>query len=223
MEGNDYTTKTDGELVEECLKPDGNRRKAFDCLVGRYWARLFTFVDYKVRDYNDAEDLTLTIFLKAYHNIGQISEPERFWQWLKKICYRECINWLHKEKGVYLSLDDAPEEALIGESPLPETEIEVEQSRWKFWLILNEIVPDKQFYPLKCYYSGEFSYEELAYQLRVPVSTLKKWIHRAKEIIKEELPKVHDEEVEEWLRGRKKTTKTHPYAKRGERSDAGKE
>ena len=72
----------DFELVQNALKGD---EKAFTRLLSRYRDAIFFMLLKMVNNKNDAEDLTLEAFGKAFRNLHQYSPTYAFSTWLFKI------------------------------------------------------------------------------------------------------------------------------------------
>ena len=76
--------RQDFELVQKALKGD---EKAFTRLLSRYKDSIYFMLLKMVNNRNDAEDLTLEAFGKAFKNIHQYSPTYAFSTWLFKIAY----------------------------------------------------------------------------------------------------------------------------------------
>lgn len=85
----------DPVLVELCLK--GNQ-KAFEILVDRYQKPVFNLAYRLTSDKEDAEDITQTVFFKAYEKLGTFDPRFRFFSWLYKIAVNESINFINRKK-----------------------------------------------------------------------------------------------------------------------------
>jgi len=93
-------------LVESALTGD---EKAFAKLMSRYKDAIYFMLLKMVNNKNDAEDLTLEAFGKAFKNLHQYSPNFAFSTWLFKIATNNCIDFLRKRRGVYVSIENNPE------------------------------------------------------------------------------------------------------------------
>ena len=90
-------------LVESALTGD---EKAFAKLMSRYKDAIYFMLLKMVNNKNDAEDLTLEAFGKAFKNLHQYSPNFAFSTWLFKIATNNCIDFLRKRHGVYVSIEN---------------------------------------------------------------------------------------------------------------------
>ena len=81
---------SDGKLVHQTL--DG-QQSAFDQLVDRWSARLFSYVRMRVRNEHVSEDIAQESFLKAYRSLASLADQEKFGSWLLSIAHRLIIDW----------------------------------------------------------------------------------------------------------------------------------
>src|SRR5437016_261614 len=84
-------TAHDAELVALTL---GGDPRAFGMLVARYQGSVHGLAYAIVAGWAEAEDLAQTAFLRAYLQLGQLREPERFAPWLRRIVTTTCLDWL---------------------------------------------------------------------------------------------------------------------------------
>ena len=80
--------RTDDEkLVAQTLAGD---RDAFGVLVHKYQEMIYAYAFQKVRNEEDAQDVTQEVFWRAYHGLYQLRHPHRFRSWLYTIMSNEC-------------------------------------------------------------------------------------------------------------------------------------
>ena len=93
-------------LVGAALKGE---EKAFAKLMSRYKHAIYFMLLKMVNNKNDAEDLTIEAFGKAFKNLHQYSPNYAFSTWLFKIATNNCIDFLRKRRGVYVSIENNQE------------------------------------------------------------------------------------------------------------------
>lgn len=97
----------DASLVRSCIEGD---RRAFEAILDRYERPVFNLVLRMLDDYEDARDLTQTVFVKAYQNLSSFDPDRRFFSWIYRIAMNESLNHLEKRAreggGVELRSDD---------------------------------------------------------------------------------------------------------------------
>lgn len=95
----------DKDLAERVARGDG---EAFNLLVGRWEQKLFNYALRLTGDREDAFDICQDTFVKAYEQIGQLQNPDKFSHWLFKIARNFCIS-LYREKKSLPRLEVDPE------------------------------------------------------------------------------------------------------------------
>lgn len=173
-------------LVESALT--GNE-KAFAKLMSRYKDAIYFMLLKMVNNKSDAEDLTLEAFGKAFKNLQQYSPNYAFSTWLFKIATNNCIDFLRKRRGVYISLENNQENG-DNDSPvkLRSSDLDPEE---KMIRIQKAVLMRKIVHRLKpryrilveLRYFREFSYEEIAKELNLPLGTVKAQLFRAREML----------------------------------------
>ena len=93
---------TDAQLIQRTLSGD---ETAFASLVGKYEKRVHGLVVRKIGDFQDAQEVTQDVFLRAYKNLSTLRDPECFAGWLYAIATRGCASWFRKQKPVMRSLE----------------------------------------------------------------------------------------------------------------------
>jgi len=95
----------DENLVRECL--EGNDR-AFETLLDRYERKVFNGALRMVNSRDDASDITQSVFLKVYENLGRFNARYKFFSWIYRITVNESINFLNRRKPLDPVEDDLP-------------------------------------------------------------------------------------------------------------------
>ncbi|PKQ60383.1 RNA polymerase subunit sigma-24 [Labilibaculum filiforme] len=163
-------------------------QKAYEELFKRYKDAIFFMLLKMVNNKNDAEDLTFEAFGKAFRNIKQYSPKYAFSTWLFKIASNNCIDFLRKKKGNTISIDGKDgsdnERSISLESNTlnPEQEFIRDQ---KAKIMRTEVARLKERYRrlIELRYFEEFSYEEIAKELNLPIGTVKAQLFRARELL----------------------------------------
>jgi RNA polymerase sigma-70 factor (ECF subfamily) len=153
----------------------------------------------------DADDLTIEAFGKAFRNLRQYTPQYAFSTWLFKIASNNCIDFIRKKKmneSISLNLTDISEqgddlsELLPSSSRTPEEEIIRQQKIEALREIINKMKPTyRKLIELRYY--DEKSYEEIACELDLPLGTVKAKLFRAREFLYHVLAERHDKLHEE--------------------------
>lgn len=80
------------ETSQLVLAAQGGDRQAFGQLFERFERTVFAISLRRLRDFNEAQELTQDVFIQAMTKLDQLREPERFAGWLRSITHRMAIN-----------------------------------------------------------------------------------------------------------------------------------
>jgi RNA polymerase sigma-70 factor (ECF subfamily) len=174
--------KNDLLLVEEAKK--GNE-KAFASLMNRYRDSIYYMLLKMVNNPSDAEDLTIEAFGKAFRNIDTYVPRFAFSTWLFMIATNNCIDFIRKKQSSPIPLDQIQDNLTINiqsDLPDPEEALINDQKIATLRKIVNQLKsPYKEIIELRYY--QEFSYEEIANELNIPIGTVKAQLYRAKTLL----------------------------------------
>lgn len=177
----------DLELVAKAKDGDQN---AFSKLMARYRDSIFFMVLKMVHNRDDAEDLTIEAFGKAFNNIANYSADFAFSTWLFKIATNNSIDFIRKKRLQTTSLDQTSKTddgettpiAVQDHSPDPEEAVIKEQRAQKIRDAIEQLSP-KYRSLIELRYLDELSYEEIAEKLDLPLGTVKAQLFRAKDML----------------------------------------
>lgn len=181
MEISDYIILTDQQLVT--LAHDGDS-VAFETLFNRYRDGLYKlYLSRTGGNGDDADDLLQETFIKVFLNLGKYDTAFTFGQWIYTIARNTFIDFMRKRR------DDLP----INASPAwgaayinppsydatPEERVINNQSGTQLENRLSRMAPRyRRLIELRFF--REYSYEEIAAELGIPLGTVKTQIHRAR-------------------------------------------
>lgn len=181
-------SQTDPELVTNALNGDG---KAYSKLMDRYRDSIYFMIQKMVNNRDDAEDLTIEAFGKAFSKLSSYSSDYAFSTWLYRIAIHNCIDFVRKKRIATLSIDEEMENE-DGESSLtrhiasntldPEEEFIREQRILLIRGVLDRLNP-KNRKLIENRYLKQMAYEEIAKEMELPLGTVKAQLHRAKELL----------------------------------------
>ena len=178
----------DYKLVRRAL--DDTDQKAYAELMGRYRDSVYFMLLKMVNNKDDAEDLTVEAFGKAFKRLHQYTPNFAFSTWLFRIATNNCIDFIRRKRKNTFSIDQPMEDDeggemvmdLRSETPDPEEHIMKKQKV----VLLRELVEKmKPRYRtlIEMRYFQELSYEEIAEQLELPLGTVKAQLFRAREFL----------------------------------------
>ena len=182
------TKSTDLELIALAIDND---QKAYAELLERYRRAVYFLILKIVRNPEDAEDLTYVTFTKAFRNLHRYEPTHGFSTWLFKIASNSSIDFLRKKRidtvGISMGGDFEPGEVVLDNKVVaytlnPEEKI-IKDQRMK---MIQEVVKhlDVDFENvIRLRFFKEYSYDEIATELNLPLGTVKVQIHRAKKLL----------------------------------------
>lgn len=174
IEDNDKT------LVQRCLSGDS---KAFEILLNKYQKPVFNVAYRIIHNFDDAEDITQTAFIKAYENLKKYNPNYKFFSWIFRIVTNEALNYLNKKNRTDTLYDN---EEFEDESAANNFE---EQETAK--LIQDALMQIESKYRslIVLYQFQNCSYSEISYILKVPEKTVKSRLFTARQLLKDVLIK----------------------------------
>lgn len=177
--------KHDYQLVLNAIEGD---QKSYAELLDRYRDAIYFMLLKMVNNANDAEDLTIEAFGKAFKNIHQYTPNFAFSTWLFKIATNNCIDFMRKKKGNPVSIDPPGEEYENPSQFLPSTDLDPEESmitQQKVELMRTVVTKLKPRYRnlIELRYFREYSYEEISSELNLPIGTVKAQLFRARDLL----------------------------------------
>jgi RNA polymerase sigma-70 factor (ECF subfamily) len=188
----------DIKLVERALQTSD--QKAFAELMKRYWEPVFFMLNRMVNNKDDAEDLTIEAFGKAFKNLQQYSPQYAFSTWLFKIASNNAIDYLRKKKIENLTSLDRPidreggeelSQQIKGSGLTPEENIIKKQGAGHVHEIIDKLKPRYREI-VEMFYMEELSVEEISKHLDLPVATIKTRLFRARELLLQVVKKNDD-------------------------------
>jgi len=179
--------KQDYRLVRLAMSGD---QKSYAVLMDRYRDAIYFLLLKMISNRDDAEDLMIEAFGKAFKNLHQYSPNYAFSTWLFKIASNNCIDFIRKRKKRLISIDKTYETEEGGEismalrSKMLDPEENVVNNQ-KITLLRDVVKSLKPRYRtlIELRYFREFAYEEIAQHLDIPIGTVKAQLHRAREFL----------------------------------------
>jgi len=178
----------DYQLVRDAV--DKGDQKAYAELMSRYKDSIYFMLLKMVNNRDDADDLTIEAFGKAFKNIRQYTPDYAFSTWLFKIATNNCIDFIRKKRKMTFSIDKGFETDEGGEmtldiksnQPDPEEHMMKKQKVMMMRDVVEKLKPRyKKLVELR--YFQERSYEEIAEELNLPLGTVKAQLFRAREFL----------------------------------------
>lgn len=178
----------DFRLIDQATQE--NDDKAYAELMDRYKKPVYHMILKMVRNVDDAEDLTIEAFAKAFKSLHRFKKDYTFSTWLFRIATNNSIDFIRKKRLETMSLntsytdDNGDTVSIDVEDSNPNPQEEAIRGQKKE-LIRNFVtkLPAKYQRLVKLRYFEEYSYEEIAEELGAPLGTVKAQLHRARELM----------------------------------------
>ena len=174
-------------LVQNAVNGD---QKAFAELLNNYRDSLFFMLLKMTNNPEDAEDLTIEAFGKAFRNLDQYTPDFAFSTWLFRIAANNCIDYLRKNRRLPMSSSGIGDNETGEDSPAnipcpnpdPEEKIIAKQKIKLMRDVVEKLKPHYRML-IEMRYFKEFSYEEIAVELNLPIGTVKAQLFRARDLL----------------------------------------
>jgi RNA polymerase sigma-70 factor, ECF subfamily len=194
VSGPEWAQLSDQEVV---LIARSGKEAAYRELIRRYERPVFALLFRMVRDRELAEDLAQETFIKALNAIESYRPEFKFSSWIFKIANNAAIDHLRRRELDTLSLDGSPHAETpeqmqatalqIGarqESPLDA--VEAKELGGAIEQAIAQLRPEYRSCILLRHVEGR-AYEEIAEILNLPLGTVKTYIHRARNELRQTL------------------------------------
>lgn len=177
----------DYQVVKKAITGD---EKAYTELFKRYKDSVYFMILKMVNNRMDAEDLMFEAFEKAFGSLEYYSPQYAFSTWLFKIASNNTIDFIRKKKTKLVSLDKDdidPDDrgyinSIAAEVLNPEEET-IRKQRAEFMREKVALLKGRYRQLIELRYFEEYSYEEIAQELSIPLGTVKAQLFRARELL----------------------------------------
>ena len=178
----------DFRLIDEAVQD--NNEQAYAKLLQRYKRPVYHMILKMVRNVDDAEDLTIESFAKAFRSLHRFKKDFTFSTWLFRIATNNTIDQIRKKKLNTMSIDntftddngDGISIEVEDENLNPQEETMKAQKAELIQVFVDKLPPKYQKL-VRLRYFSELSYEEIAVELDAPLGTVKAQLHRARELM----------------------------------------
>ncbi len=168
-------------------KAQAGNKEAFGELVLRYQKQIYRLAYKILSNTSDAADIAQESFLKAYRNLQNLKNPNKFAQWLMRIATNECYSWIRRRQDKLMKV----EEELLCKSALrhPPAPDEVLIKRELYQRIMAAIaaLPELEQKVIQMYYLEGHSYKEIQEELSITKGTLGRRLHQARAKLRQKL------------------------------------
>ncbi len=188
---------SDPAVVTEARK---GSESAYRELLSRYERPVFSLIFRMVRDRETAEDLSQETFIKVLNNLDRYSPEFKFSSWLFKIANNLTIDHLRRRRVDTISIEGAPDAvtsesaratsiAVVSGDESPLEELESRELGSAIERAIGRLRPEYRACIMLRHVEDK-SYEEIAEIVKLPLGTVKTYIHRARHELRAALEEV---------------------------------
>ena len=174
-------------LIEKAKSGD---YEAFEKLVSKYEAKVYTVAYRFFGNHEDACDLTQEVFIKVYKSLSDFRGDSNFMTWLYRITANACRDELRKRKSkCTISLDEEIKEDMTLLSSIPnntlppDAEFERKELSDQVQHCLNLMSDEHRLVLIMREIQG-LSYDEIAASMKCSLGTVKSRLSRARTIFR---------------------------------------
>lgn len=179
---------TDVQIIEKILS---GKSELFEILVIKYQQQLFSTIMNITKDYNMAEEFVQDAFVKAFEKLDTLKNREQFYAWIRRIAINNVFMHFEKNRRI-VDVDrdnDEDNESFfdkVSDYSNPEEELLTDEVR-KYVRKFVDALPDKLRTVIILREVEDFSYEEIAEMLNIPIGTVRSRLFNARQFIKQRL------------------------------------
>lgn len=170
-------------LIQQAVS--GNQ-SAYKTLFERYHQAVLHFVYQRTRNMDDARDLTLEAFGKAFLKLHSYVPNYSFSTWLFRIAQNNYVDFVRRNRLMKLHETNFEGSLLLqleDEALNPEAQLIRQERIALVYTLLQQVAPRyRRMLELRFY--EDLSYEEMAETLQIPLGTVKAQLYRAKEMLR---------------------------------------
>lgn len=167
------------QLIRQAREGDTSERDAaYQVLMNRYRPMAYQWAYASLGDRYLAEEAVQEAFIKAYMQLDQLKEPEAFPGWLRRIVMTQTDRLVRGKRLVLEPIESRYD--LAEDSPGPEAHLETEELHHHLRTAISTL-PEHERAVTEGFYMKGDSQKEIAEQLDVPVTTVKKRLQYARQ------------------------------------------
>ena len=175
------------EILALIARAQTGDREAFGELVQRFQPAVYAVALARLRDPNEAKELTQEVFIHAMMKLAQLRDPHCFVGWLRQITVRMAINRVTRKAPVQGAEPEFLQNAPDAEAG-PLDEMIRGENRTAIWNGLERLKPFDRDTLVAFYIQGR-SLKQMSREFETPVGTIKRRLHVARNRLRQALEK----------------------------------
>ena len=178
---------SDAEIIKIYEK---NSRKGLELLYIRYQRYVYSIAYKYTGCKEDSLDITQAVFLSVFRSVPRLKETFSLVPLIRRITVHKCINH-HKKKRDVVALNAQNDEGveliatIEGRENVEET-VRVKETKT---LLVEAIMklPEKERMAMILRHDRKMKYEEIAKHMDIPINTVRTYLHRAREQLRQQM------------------------------------
>ncbi len=171
------------ELNQIIASAIAGKQSAYKTLLDEYWNDVYLFQKSRINNKNDAEDITIQTFAKAFANLKQYNSKYDFKNWLLMISKQVYIDNQRKKKMDFVSIKENNEVFRLRDNQMAaDDQLILEQNLLALKQAINQLKPHYREV-IKLRYFEDLSYKEISEKIGEPLNNVKIKLLRAKKLL----------------------------------------
>jgi len=178
---------TDEELVESIL---GGDERAFEALYERYFSRIYHFVDKRMHNRADTEEVTQEVFASLFSSLGSFRREAPFAAWVFGVTRRTIATRFKKKRHETVALSEEDTEqagrlsvAALQREPDPYEVYEYNERIGRMQDAANKDLTREQQILFRLHHIQNRSIQEIARQVAKSEDAVKSHLYRARKVL----------------------------------------
>mgnify|MGYP006286033215 CR=1 FL=1 len=191
------TTEEEHKIINKVLS---GRTESYAMLVDEYKDMAFTVAVRILRNKQDAEEIAMDAFVKAYENLKNFNMSSRFSSWLYRITYNAAIDLKRKTKPDFMSMDEIDQNSnyldkIIFENTDDNLNDLEEKDRIKYVRKALNALPEDESVIMTLYYLSGNTVKEISEITGLSSSNVKVKLFRSRNKLYKELKRLLKDEI----------------------------
>jgi RNA polymerase sigma-70 factor (ECF subfamily) len=177
----------DEELVESVLAGD---EKAFEALYERYFPRIYSFVDRRLRNRADTEEVAQEVFFSVFSSLPRFRHEAPFAAWVFGLTRRTIAARFKKKRHETVTLVEDDSERVSGvfhatvrRAPDPHEVYECNERLGRMWSAASNELTGEQWLMFRLHHLQNRSIQEIARRVAKSEDAVKSHLYRARKVL----------------------------------------
>ena len=167
------------ELIKLAVE---NNRQAQQKIYSKFSGKMLSVCRQYIKDIQQAEDVMITAFMKAFVNLKNFEQKGSFEGWIRRIMVNECISFIRVKKQVkYIDDENFFEESFNN----IESQFSVDDIQF-----LIDNLPDGYKMVFNLYAIEGYKHQEIAQMLDINEGTSKSQLSHARKMLQNQITKI---------------------------------